>query len=483
MTPAQGVQLMDWLRGNDPSTMLVLPMLSLAIGAMLFALLLGILRPPDSPTASDAAGTRPRSPGNSPGSALPFRGRLTPQGSEEGGTGSDPALPVPVERVAHKEPPPRGWVVPSLVPHGPRPRWRLEGQWPFLFRERKGYVTTVVAEGGTGKSFLGLDLSVAATTDGGTWLGHTVERLRSVLYVDCELDSDTFWSRAYAVARGRGLTHPPGHLPWWALHRQVWAWWKPQGIHYLRLPRSLATFEAQVEVWQAVKRYRAELVLVDSLTIGARGLALSDQNGWNRVLSGFEWWGKPVVCIDHLGKDADKGAVGSFMKQAMIRSGLSCTAGRDGTITVRHTKANFGPKLEPFRVTASFTGGQLGGPPLTVTFAALASVAGIEPAPSRATGGDAAATPHGTVPSLTPLPLPVLTPAPPDVRGPGKWDALVLAIYQRHAPDVVDPAEVAKELSCALQTVRNALSRLKRTGAVANPAPKQWRAAEKEATA
>ena len=98
----------------------------------------------------------------------------------------------------------------------------------------------------------------------------------------------------------------------------------------------------------------AELVLFDSLTIGRAGAGLSDQNAWNTILSGMEAWGVPCVVIDHMGKTEGRGAVGSFMKQAKVRSALELERKADGTVVCEHAKSNFGPMLPEWRIRPVF---------------------------------------------------------------------------------------------------------------------------------
>jgi hypothetical protein len=216
-------------------------------------------------------------------------------------------------------------------------------------REERGFVTAVVGSGGTGKSYLLVDLALAALT-GGAWLGQRVARVRNVLYVDSELDVDTMRERAWQVARGRGLARPPGPHRWWHL---PWHWVRPRGLHYLALPVSLATEEGQALVQRHARRCRADLILQDSLTIGSAGVALADADGWNLVLMGMERWGRPVVTIDHTPKSG-QGQLGSSMKGNRERSKLELERQKDGTITVSHTKANFAAQLPDWTVRPVF---------------------------------------------------------------------------------------------------------------------------------
>jgi AAA domain len=239
------------------------------------------------------------------------------------------------------EPPPRRWAVPKLIPYGPRVRWRLRRWWvgywlalPVLWPERRGYVTAVVGDGGTGKSFLLCDLATALLT-GGPWLGLAVQRVKNVLYCDAELDLDTMKERAWQIARGRGLDRPP------------------KGLHYLSLPCSVATPEGMALVAREVRRTKAELVLFDSLTIGSAGIGLADASGWNALLAGFETWGVPVVAIDHQPKHGT-GPIGSVLKIARLRSIMLLDKRESGAIGVEHAKHNFSAKVPDFAVKAEF---------------------------------------------------------------------------------------------------------------------------------
>lgn len=248
------------------------------------------------------------------------------------------------------EPRPRRWAVAGLVPFGPWPRWCVGLAWPPLWREERGYVTAILGSGGVGKSYLLLSLAMALLT-GGEWLGRRVLRCRSVLYCDAELDVDTQRERGYQVARGLGLPRPPGPSRWWQL---PWAWIRPWGLSYYRVPCSVGTPEGLALVARQVRRTRAECVLFDSLTIGAAGTALSDQNGWNAVLSGMEAWKVPTILIDHMGKAGNGGMVGSFMKQAKVRSAVELERQKDGAVTVEHAKSNFGPMTPAFTMRPVF---------------------------------------------------------------------------------------------------------------------------------
>ena len=256
-----------------------------------------------------------------------------------------------LERVSWgAEPPARVWPVKALVPQGPRPRWRLRRHLVPLEREERGYVTTVIGSGGTGKSYLLVDLAIALLT-GGRWLGKRVLPLRSVLYVDAELDVDTMRERGWQVAPREGAVPAAGPRPLVALAQGVGC--APGGCTTSAYPSPWPRTRGCAGGARA-KACRAELILFDSLTIGSAGAGLADQNAWNRVLSGMEAWGVPCVVIDHMGKTEGRGAVGSFMKQAKVRSALELERKPDGTIVCEHAKSNFGPMLPAWRIRPVF---------------------------------------------------------------------------------------------------------------------------------
>jgi hypothetical protein len=122
------------------------------------------------------------------------------------------------------------------------------------------------------------------------------------LYVDAELDADTMRERCWQIARGRGLSRPPGPSHWWHL---PWARVRPWGLYYLSLPVSVATGEGQRLMARTARRCKADLILFDSMTIGSAGTALTDSDGWNVNISAMEAWGRPVVCIDHQPKSGN----------------------------------------------------------------------------------------------------------------------------------------------------------------------------------
>jgi AAA domain len=326
-----------------------------------------------------------------------------------------------------KEPPPRRWAIPRLIPYGPRPKWRPARWWvgpwlavPLLYPERRGYCTCVVGSGGTGKSYVLLDLGIALLT-GQPWLGLAVAGVRRILYVDSELDVDTMRLRAWEIARGRGLTRPP------------------RGLFYLSLGESVATPEGRARVGREVRRVRAQLVLFDSLTIGAAGANIANADAWNGIIAGMELWGVPTVCIDHTSK-AGEDPVGTFMKIARLRSilrlerrGESKTDGAaiEATVGVEHRKSNFGPLVAPFAIRSRFEHADPDDPaPAAVTFTASDAPWAVDVA--------GAGTPDGP-------PEPRGAPVPPARRWSVR-EAAVLDAWASFGPAGATAGQVAAEL-------------------------------------
>lgn len=207
-----------------------------------------------------------------------------------------------------------------------------------------GYPTTLVADGGTGKSFLALHLAMTVAATGSDWLGFKVSGGK-VLYLDFELDARVTVARAARVANG--LWAKPG---------------LPENLHYIACREEglkLSDAFRRLEGW--IRDHDYKLVVVDSLSI-----AMSDDPSdptkvidlLNRRLNHVSKTDCGVLLLDHrpkaqAGTDSDqRGAFGSVFKRNIARSVIlgSSEKNLDGSVSVRmvHNKSNFGETLNPF---------------------------------------------------------------------------------------------------------------------------------------
>jgi hypothetical protein len=278
----------------------------------------------------------------------------------------------------------RAHLVQGIVPYGPR-------------RSPKEYVTGIAAKRGTYKSFLLADLAVALLS-GQPWLGFPLRHCASLLYVDLELDEEEFARRVHWLARGRGLPEVPAGWHYLDLSGEVlhvptleeaararkrrqeafgglgaWldalaVWGRALGVEN-RLTRWGATTQERIVL--RARRVGAQAILVDSLSLGG-GTAAGDHDGWLRLLNGMQFWGVPVVTLDHTSETGHRGMQGSWVKEGLVRSVLELE--RDeatGELVVTHSKANFGEQQCRFRVRATFHR-EPRGRVVAVTFARLA---------------------------------------------------------------------------------------------------------------
>jgi hypothetical protein len=229
----------------------------------------------------------------------------------------------------------------------------------MIYWDVKGYITMVLGGPGIGKSYI-LKALAQASSDPvvrGDWLGMPVEPCKTTLYVDCELDSKVFWRRMFVVGRGRlGRMEAEG--------KTVPRKWRPKGVKYLRLYASLASWQGQLEIRKAVRKYRPGRIIIDSATIGAWGLGAADANGWRRTYIGLELIGVPIIIVDHLTKDGDK-VYGSFIKEGLIRSILRLQKVDSNVFKASQEKTNFGRQIDDFWVHRRFYDTEKG---LAVTF-------------------------------------------------------------------------------------------------------------------
>lgn len=326
--PDQAAQALHFLHGLDPGSGSILPLAGVAAAGVLLALGCGWV----------GETMRQASPTKAAGGA----GRAATVKAAAGTAGRRTL-------VGHRE-----WIVPDLIPTGVTLRhWA----WPLVPDARLGYLSAVAAAAGTGKSFLLLYLAACCLT-GRPFLDLPARHLKSIVFSDLEMDRLEFETRLAAVCVGLGLTRRE--------YRAV-----QRGLHYVDLKseglslyvptaeeRAKGETAAGMERLRAVcRRYRAELVLNDSLSYGSR-LAPSDQQGWARVMQppeGLASLGPPVLTIDHATTSQGKAKMaGGQIKLWDVRALFFLERRAAGAIRFVHEKASFGQQREPFVYTQTF---------------------------------------------------------------------------------------------------------------------------------
>jgi hypothetical protein len=211
------------------------------------------------------------------------------------------------------------------------------------------YATVMHGGGGAAKSVLVLLLGMVVASGAEEWLGLRVHKGGHVLYLDFELDVAEQHRRVRDLAAG--------------LRKPV-----PEKLAYL----SALGMNTQ-EAFEAALGYCRErgvvLLILDSLgpaMLGDVETARDVIRFHNAYVGPFRAEGVTVVIVDHQGKlqageaYQNKSSFGSAYKEHLVRSVLQVEAhGRDreaGTldVRVRHKKASFGPRREPFDVKLVF---------------------------------------------------------------------------------------------------------------------------------
>ena len=203
-----------------------------------------------------------------------------------------------------------------------------------------GAVTLFYGDGGQGKSYIALALAMLSCL-GEPFLGRYVEK-RTALYLDAELDSTEFVRRAYRIARGLGMTHPP------------------TGLHYYNIGGSLSNAVVQGRVVQARQESEAQFIVFDSLSIGSYAVDASDASDMIGVLKFLEGLGCPVVAIDHIAKPlpganlSQYRAFGTVFKGNVARSAIQVIKAEGGALTLLHKKSNFSALCDPLHLMLEF---------------------------------------------------------------------------------------------------------------------------------
>jgi len=215
--------------------------------------------------------------------------------------------------------------------------WLLDKAIPLNF------LSLIYADGGIGKSYLGLLWAILATLGGQIFLNLKFSNTKfKVLFLDFELDIQEIARRAFQIATGLNLLKPPDNL-----------YYQAPGVS---LPRFLPTLR------QLIKKYKIDFLIIDSL--GAGGVDPLEQQSVIEFFNAIRNLGITSLLIDHQAKLQSldnynqKTAFGSVYKFNLSRSVLQLARinkiDRGVSLMLSHKKSNFGELLENMTFDMAF---------------------------------------------------------------------------------------------------------------------------------
>ncbi|MBA3474387.1 MAG: AAA family ATPase [Rubrobacter sp.] len=209
------------------------------------------------------------------------------------------------------------------------------------------YPAVWYGDGGSAKSMLALSFGVAVAGDARTWLGRAVSTA-PVLYADFELDAEEQNRRVRRIVRGAGLARPP------------------KGLLYLPA-LGYGPVEALRAAYAECSKRGVGLLIMDSFGPALQGdsEAARDIIGFfGKVLEPFRALGVAVLIIDHQARAQageryqNKSAFGSVYKTNLTRSVVQIEATERGedyvALRLRQKKHNFGALADPFGAKIAF---------------------------------------------------------------------------------------------------------------------------------
>ncbi|GAG08274.1 unnamed protein product, partial [marine sediment metagenome] len=187
-----------------------------------------------------------------------------------------------------KKPPAQKWLVQGLVPDN----------WPTFF----------YGMGGSAKSYLAVLLALGVAT-GTQFLGVEAKE-RKVLYLDWEMDEETFRARVNRVAKGMKLSIADG-VP---------------NLIYRRLLRPLKDYLEDIA--EQVETEGIGMVVIDSFGFSMTGMDTNKQPDVTAQMARIAEIPAAVVIIDHIAKEGrgELGPFGSIYKHASARWMWWCRA-------------------------------------------------------------------------------------------------------------------------------------------------------------
>jgi hypothetical protein len=212
------------------------------------------------------------------------------------------------------------------------------------------FPTVIYGEGGVAKSLLAASLLQAVTRSDEEWMGFHIEEPGPGLYVDFELDEEEQNRRMRQLALG----HNPDDAT------------LPEDLYYICAAAYPVREVLQLALDSCVE-YDVALMVLDSMGVALQGDAEASRDviGFFRnYVDPFRAAGVAVLIVDHQAKLQfgegyhDKSPFGSVYKGNLTRSVIQVQpdgrAEDELTVRLRHQKANFGPKFDPFEIVLRF---------------------------------------------------------------------------------------------------------------------------------
>jgi len=205
-------------------------------------------------------------------------------------------------------------------------------------------VSLLFAEGGTGKSFIGLVMCVIQAT-GMEIMGMNTSEVGPSLYVDYEDDIETHELRLTAVLASLDITIDDFSYP----------------IKYIRPAQKL--FKARSQIGGLIRTIKPRLIIVDSVA-NARGGDANAAEDTIQVFSTMRQFNTSVLALDHITKEDTRSnkAVTPFGSVFTINAvrlawGMRATEGSTGInvgLILKQTKRNTVARHDPLSLSMEF---------------------------------------------------------------------------------------------------------------------------------
>jgi len=208
----------------------------------------------------------------------------------------------------------------------------------------EGHVSILAGSGGSGKSTFAMYMTFCIAL-GQRFLGLATKK-STVLYVDFELDKDTFDRRAISLANGMNRR---GDVP--------------PGVAYWRTKQFMTADEESkffVQLEKRLDRFGFDMIVIDSFTMGSAGTDNIESSSIIAILQRLAELPVTVLCLDHIPHAAshmreDANPFGSVFKKNAARSILTLFKDKDSEVhTFSKGKANFAGKTDPIDYAMTF---------------------------------------------------------------------------------------------------------------------------------